>query len=341
MTRARDLADTQDNLGGAVPPFVAGKNKILNGDFRINQRNFTSNTTSGEYNFDRYRSEQVGGTVTFTPQTFTPGAAPVAGYEGTTFLRCVTSGQSGTNYSQVSQRIEDVRTLAGQTATFSFWAKATSGTPSVGIVIVQRFGSGGSSAVVVTSTSATISTSWARYSATVSVPSISGKTIGTGSNLEVTILYSDGSSVGIQNNTIDLWGWQLEAGSVATAFQTATGTLQGELAACQRYYQRWTGSSANYLVNGYGPAYSTTAIAASLFNVQPMRVKPTAVDYSSLKVEDNVNASVAITGLSITTSSSSQQVTLLATGASGLTQYRFYQIIANGSGDYLGISAEL
>jgi hypothetical protein len=43
-------------------------------------------------------------------------------------------------------------------------------------------------------------------------------------------------AVGIQNETIDFWGVQVEAGSVATAFQTATGTIQGELAACQRYY---------------------------------------------------------------------------------------------------------
>jgi hypothetical protein len=37
---------------------------------------------------------------------------------------------------------------------------------------------------------------------------------------------------------VDIWGVQLEAGNVATAFQTATGTLQGEIALCKRYFNR-------------------------------------------------------------------------------------------------------
>ncbi len=236
-----------NNLG-----FTAGKNKIINGDFRLNQRAFTSITTTAQYGFDRWALGNAGnfGTVTYTPQNFTLGTAPVAGYEGTTFARITTTGQTQTGVrTALRQPIESVRTLANSTVTVSFWAKAASGTPKIAINLEQQFGTGGSPSANVDNYlgQATLSTSWARYSVTGSIASISGKTIGTNNNdlLMLHLVVSAGSdfdsstgSLGIQSNTFDIWGVQVEAGSVATPFQTATGTLQGELAACQRYYAK-------------------------------------------------------------------------------------------------------
>jgi hypothetical protein len=54
VTRARDVADTQDNLGGAVPPFVAGKNAIINGDMRVSQRGTSFTIASTAYTLDRF-----------------------------------------------------------------------------------------------------------------------------------------------------------------------------------------------------------------------------------------------------------------------------------------------
>jgi hypothetical protein len=121
--------------------YAAGKNKIINGDFRINQRAFTSNTGSAAYNFDRWRQINAGGSWTLTPQTFTPGAAPVAGYEGSTFLQGITASQSAdSDQARFNQRIESVRTLAGATATISFWAKAGSGN---GQIMRSRYSASG------------------------------------------------------------------------------------------------------------------------------------------------------------------------------------------------------
>lgn len=262
-----------------------GKNKIINGDFRINQRGFTSNTTSGAFNFDRWFQGNSLGTFTVTPQTFTLGAAPVAGYEGTTFLRGVVASHSTANdTAYYNQKIESVRTLAGQTVTVSFWAKAGSGTPKIGTTFVQLFGSGGSpsSAVVMDGQSATISTSWARYSFVFNIPSISGKTLGTANDdsLQFEIWCSAGSnfnsrsgSVGLQNNTFDIWGVQVEAGSVATPFTTATGTLAGELAACQRYYYLHASGDSRSI--GVGASGDSTNLYTAIQFPTTMRTAPT------------------------------------------------------------------
>jgi len=261
--------------------FAAGKNVIINGDFRINQRAFTSNTSSGSYNYDRFWQSNSGGTVTTTPNVFTPGTAPVAGYEGVNYPQIAVTGQStAAHYAHYSQSIEDCRTLAGQTITISFWAKASSGTPKIGIEWQQFFGSGGSSAVSTPVGAVTLSTSWARYTATISSPSISGKTIGTGSGVNLNLWLSAGSdsatrasSIGIQTATFQIWGVQVEAGSVATAFQTATGTIQGELAACQRCYVLLGNTLNQPMAIGYN--YSATLAIFGIHLPVEMRGNPT------------------------------------------------------------------
>ena len=292
--------------------FYAGKNKIINGDFYVNQRNFTSNTTTGTYGFDRFKQANSGGSFTVTPQTFALGTAPVSGYEGKNFCRLVTATQSAAgDYAALEQMVESVRTFAGQTVTFSVWAKASSGTPKIGFSAVQNFGSGGSpSANVITSGgTATISTSWARYSFTIAVPSISGKTIGTNNDdkVQVDLWTSVGATisglgypaVGIQNVTIDTWGWQLEAGSTATDFQTASGSIAGELALCQRYCYVIQGNTTNTSSLGTGYWNGTTNVVGFVSSKSQMRTTPTLIynvvtDFEALQVGTSWNAVTAV-----------------------------------------------
>ena len=345
------VADSSTSTGLSYQAnFAAGKNRIINGDFRINQRGFTSSTSQG-YGFDRWRSTTSGGTVTYSAQTFTAGTAPVAGYEGTNFARMLTASQSAAgDYAIFLQPMEDCRLFAGQTITVSFWAKAASGTPKVAVEFVQNFGSGGSADVNTYAGQVTLSTSWARYSVTGTVPSISGKTIGAGSSLSAYMWSSAGStynsrtgSIGIQNNTVDYWGVQIEAGSVATAFQTATGTIQGELAACQRYYYRLS-AAAGYpaMPFGYGPAPTSTLASPYVqFPVQ-MRRDPTSVDYANIGVSDIVTGAITVTSLAVSTNLGGVLGCILdAFVASGLTTYRSYALVSRNSSAYLGFSAEL
>jgi hypothetical protein len=210
--------------------FAAGKNKIINGDFGIWQRGTSFSTPNSAYTADRYQFAYGGSpTFTITQQTLTPGS--ITGYDAPYCLQhaCTVSGGSITD---MYNKIENVQNFAGQTATVSFWAKAISGTPVLTALLTQNFGSGGSASVDTTSSSFTLTSSWVRYSATIAVPSITGKTIGAGSYLLTNLRFTQSVA------TFQLWGLQFETGSVATAFQTASGSLGGELALCQRYYEK-------------------------------------------------------------------------------------------------------
>jgi hypothetical protein len=349
MTRAYNTATTQQNSGGAVAGFVAGKNKIINGDFYVNQRNFTTATTDGAFTFDRWKTGvgSSGGTCTFTPQTFTPGTAPVSGYEGRNFLQLLSASQSGaSDWAAIYQNIEDIRTLAGQTITISFWAKAASGTPNIGVTVTQNFGTGGSTSINYSPSVQTVTTSWARYSFTIALSSLSGKTIGTGSQVQMFIFTSTGSTltplgfvnVGLQNNTFGIWGVQVETGPVATPFQTATGTIQGELAACQRYYWRTTTTSTG-LIFATGISEDATRNWTPVYNPVEMRIPPTSVDFSALNVSDAVSFTNAVSGVNISVAGTNINRCSFVT--TGQTAKQSVHILSQSGGGYLGFSAEL
>jgi hypothetical protein len=261
-------------------------NAIINGAFEINQRNFTS-STSNVYGLDRWNLLADDGTNTYSVQQFTPGAAPVAGQEAKQHARVVVSGQTlASARALLRQPIEGVRTFAGQNVTFSFWAKAGSGTPFIAVAISQVFGSGGSpsAAVTVTTSKQQISTTWNRYVFNFTIPSIAGQTIGTNNDdvLYPAIWFSGGSdrnsitdSMGIQNNTFDIWGVQLEAGTVATPFRRNANSIQGELAACQRYYYQ-VASGLNAAL-GIAVNISTTLTTNVIYLPVEMRALPTLI----------------------------------------------------------------
>ena len=287
-----DFAGTLNTVPNVIGGYAAGKNKIINGDFRINQRAFTSNTTSGAFNFDRWFQLNTGGTVTATPQLFTAGTAPVAGYEAINFLRVVTASQSAAgDRAMIIQAIEDVRTFANQTITVSFWAKAASGTPKIALEIQQTPDPGGTGLTRTYFGQATLSTNWTRYSLTGNVPSLSGKTIVANNSINTNFFLSAGSdfnsrtgTLGIQNNTFDIWGVQVEAGSIATPFQTATGTIQGELAACQRYYQRYTQIGLTVGLLPVSPANTGTSVDVGFVPMTSFRVIPTSLETANIGI---------------------------------------------------------
>jgi hypothetical protein len=288
MTRARDVsrlvttppsiyATDSEASAGYLPlssPVTSYKNKLINGEFDIWQRG-TTFSTSNAYTADRWVIVGASGqTVSVSQQSFTPGAAPVSGYEGTFFARLAWSGTpSGTYW--FTQRIEDVRTLAGQTVTLSFWAKASSTTSAFTPMFEQNFGSGGSSIVGTTGSAISLTTSWQRFTQTFSIPSISGKTIGTSSYLEVRPL---AGSTAVTGNNIDIWGVQVEKGFIATEFEQRF--ISDELRLCQRYYQEIIVTRESY-----GAQYSNTGggkfLGMPIFFATEMRQSPSSITYEN------------------------------------------------------------
>ena len=325
---------------GGSNTFYAGKNKIINGDMSISQRGTSfSNPADASYNLDRWKVayDGTGATTTVSQQTFTPGTSPT-GYEGRFFWRWnVSVTGSGNSYRAFQTDIENVQTFAGQTVTVSFWAKADSARTLSDAYLSQRFGSGGSGQVntLLTLNSSSLTTSWQRFTATTTLPSISGKTVGSSSSLQFTQYLPNGTTM-----TIDVWGVQLEAGSSATDFVTASGgSPEGEFAMCQRYYERWSLENSNFTFTGFNNS-TTNAYHTWHFHTKK-RSEPT------ISVNAAGDFSVRTPGGNITCTAFSTigQTTdggwLSTTVASGLTTGNGNFLVNSGSNSFIQASSEL
>ena len=220
------LSDTDEVVFHNGTSFVkqdAGNNQVANGDLSEWSRGtyFTATwfNAGNLYSADRWQQvwDSFPTAATVSRQSFTPGTAPVAGYESSYFLRSLITTLGSNTIFGVRNVVDDVRTFAGQTATLSFWAKADSAR-TLNLEYNQNFGTGGSTGVTTNGGTFSLTTSWQRFTNKIALPSISGKTIGPGSHLRLNLLQA--SAAGSQ---LDIWGLQLEAGAVATPFKPAGG----------------------------------------------------------------------------------------------------------------------
>ena len=316
-------------------PFT--RNAVINGGMDIWQRG-TSFTSGGSaaYCADRFnywRAASAAG-MTVTRQTSTQTGFQYA-------LRVARdSGNTGTGILYLQNNLEssDSYRFAGQTATLSFYAKAGANYSSASSVLNvlwqsgtgtdQTILNGFTGATSLANTTATLTTSWQRFTYTAAVSS-------TATQLGFQLYYTPVGTAGAADN-FEITGVQVEVGSQVSPFIRAGGGLvQQELAACQRYYFR---TKVNEAVAPYGSAFSTTGVRTVIPLPVTMRVAPTSIDVgNTLYALDGQNA-YALSSLTVATSATNF-LSIDAT-VSGATQYRPYYWDADSVG-YLGFNAEL
>jgi hypothetical protein len=255
------------------------------------------------------------------------------------------SGQTGATQHAIYQSFESSTSIpfVGKTITLSFYARAGANfSPTSGILNAaiysgtgtdQNIGVGGyTGSVAVASSAPSLTTTWTRYTVT--------GTVGATATELTAYFYWTTTGTASTNDYFEITGVQLEIGSSATAFQTASGTIQGELALCQRYYYRATTTDGYASMSNTGIGASTTVAKIDLAMPVTLRVAPTAVDYSTVAAWDTVTITAA-TSVTLDRYTNSYAI-LNVNCASGLTQFRPYYVIANNSTSaYIGVSAEL
>ena len=253
------------------------------------------------------------------------------------------SAQTGTSNYGLMSPMETINTVpfAGKAVTFSFYARKGANYSATSDILrgILRTGTGTDQNPYTGYTgdansldaNFTLTATWQRFS-------VSGTLAATVTEMTAQFNYTPTGTAGAADY-YEITGVQLDIGSVALPFRTYAATIQGELAACQRYYFRNTGALL-YQGSG-GIAGNTVNSYQQIKHPTTMRVAPTSVDFSLLMLQI-ITGTFNLTGCTI--SQAAPDITLLfTTVASGLTATtQSYMIMnQNNAAAYLGLSAEL
>jgi hypothetical protein len=338
---ASDVNDTNGTINlltSSTLSRAGGKNAVINGGMDIWQRG-TSSTAVGYGTADRWYQNNAGGTGTFAQETTT---VPT----GARYAMKFTASSSAA--PQIHQYIETMQVIPmqGQTVTLSASLGASTSTAmGIDLAYTTSVDSGaGASWTTITPSTTTSGASVTTYQRLYSIYSIPS----TATSLRIRLF----SVSNIANTVVVYFGnVQLELGSTATTFSRAGGTIQGELAACQRYFERYSADAAANAAApfAFGMASSTTVVVAQLRPYTTKRTTPTITFSGNADFRTYDQVGVQTTTAMATAGSATIDVqgqgivSITATVASGLTQYRPYFIIPVGpSGNrFIDISAEL
>ncbi len=242
--------------GGALS---GARNRIINGDMRIDQRNAGASVTpaNNSYTLDRWIT-YVGAASKLSIQQSTTAPSGFSNSALITSLSAYTVGASETFL--FGQKIEGFNaadlawgTASAKTITLSFWVRS-----SLTGTFGGTFGNASDNRWYPFSYTISAANTWEQK--TITVTGDTSGTWGTGNGVGINVYFSVGtgstvsgtagswssstyysatgatSVVGTNGATFYITGVQLEAGSVATPFERRS--YGQELALCQRYYEK-------------------------------------------------------------------------------------------------------
>jgi hypothetical protein len=342
------VADSSTSTGLRYTAGTVQSNPVLNSAFQIWQRGTSTSltATSGGFVSDRwYTSTGANQACTISRQvTGDTTNLPFIQY-AMRYQR--NSGQTGTGGLFLTQSFETINSIpfAGKTVTVSFYARAganySAASSALPFLLISGTGTdqnrgttGYTGEAYPISQTATLTTTWQRFTFT-------GSVAATATELALYFNFTPTGTAGA-NDWYELTGVQIDVGSVALPFRTNGETIQGELAACQRYYYRQAGGSpASPYAAGY--ADSTTRGVFPFRLPVTMRIEPSVIEFSGIGINFYGFGQVAVTSVTLDgTHAGPDVVLLIAAVASGLTQFRPYDLSNNNnSAGFIGLSAEL
>jgi hypothetical protein len=308
------VADSSTSTGLRYTAGNPISNPVINSAFQIAQRGTSFATTSGAYTLDRwYALAASAGTVSRQvtgDTTNLPNIQYCARFQRT-------AGSTSTTGFSLSNSFETLNSIpyAGKTVTLSFYARAGANYSPTSSAFGSRVwtGTGTDQAIQGTYTgasftinnTATLTTTWQRFSYSGALPA---------ATTEMAIqFFCDPTGTAGANDYFEVTGVQIDIGSVALPFRTNGATIQGELAACQRYFQK---SYDQSVAPGTASADSGSVVAYFASNVgngspfawtklhQTMRTVPTLTIYAfgggTTRVSDNNNTDLAANSATVT-----------------------------------------
>jgi hypothetical protein len=286
-------------------------NLIHNGQFDLWQRGFLASSVVGFTTADRWRNTTIGtSTLTMSRQSFTLGQTEVPG-NPKYFLRCEAVGVAEELGSiDVEQRWEGVSTLSEVPVSLNLWLRRSSGTGDPRLWLQQVFGTGGTPSDFVTTTvyTPTLTSDWQSFTFLYTLPSVSGKTLGSDNNDFITLKIRLSSGLtSINTMTIDIANVQICVCYGTPDYKRRS--LADEYQYCSRYYNKtFAGMSPAQNVGETTGEYIFPATVAGA-NVmispyirfpQPMYMAPNITFYNPSALNSQVRDSTAAGNCTLT-----------------------------------------